>query len=132
MHCSAMRSDISYITMTVQVENLIYWYSNLSKNMLREWQHPGDITDVPSAFNDFRQETSRFVEKGDFLRLRNLMLSYTFQKTLMDRWKIKSLRVFAQAQNLAVWHTFQSYDPEATGGGLSGAQYPQLKTFTLE
>jgi hypothetical protein len=115
----------------VQVENPIYWYSNLSKNMLREWQHPGDMTDVPSAFNDFRQETSRFVEKGDFLRLRNVMLSYTFQKNLMDRWKIKSLRVFAQAQNLYVWHNFQSYDPEAVGGGLAGAQYPQLRTFTM-
>jgi TonB-linked SusC/RagA family outer membrane protein len=115
----------------VQVENPIYWYSNLSKNMLREWQHPGDITDVPSPFNDFRQEVSRFVEKGDFLRLRNVMVSYTFQKGLMDRWKMKSLRVFAQAQNLYVWHNFQSYDPEATGGGLGGAQYPQLRTFTL-
>ncbi len=115
----------------VQVENPIYWYSNLSKNMLREWQHPGDITDVPSPFNDFRQETSRFVEKGDYLRLRNLMLSYNFQRNVLDKWKVKSIRVFAQAQNLAVWHNFQSYDPEATGGGLSGAQYPQLKTFTF-
>ncbi len=115
----------------VQVENPIYWYSNLSKSMLREWQHPGDITDVPSAFNDFRQETSRFVEKGDYLRLRNLMVSYNFQKKLLDRAKIKSVRIFAQAQNLAVWHNFQSYDPETTGGGLGGAQYPQLKTFTF-
>ena len=36
-----------------------------------------------------------------------------------------------QAQNMAVWHNFQSYDPEATGGGLGGAQYPQLVTYTL-
>ena len=77
----------------VQVENPIYWYSNLSKNMLREWQHPGDITDVPSPFNDFRQETSRFVEKGDFLRLRNLMFSYDFQRHILDRIKIRSLRL---------------------------------------
>lgn len=115
----------------VQVENPIYWYSNLSKAMLREWQHPGDITDIPSAFSNFRQETSRFVEKGDFLRLRNIMLSYNIQRNVLEKWKMKSLRIFAQAQNLVVWHTFQSYDPEATGGGLSGAQYPQLRTFTF-
>jgi hypothetical protein len=115
----------------VQVENPIYWYSNLAKSMLREWQHPGDITDIPSAFNDFRQETSRFVEKGDFLRLRNLMLSYDFQKPLLDKIKIRGLRLFLQAQNLAVWDNFQSYDPETTGGGLGGSQYPQLKTFTF-
>jgi len=115
----------------VQVENPIYWYSNLSKNMLREWQHPGDITDVPSPFNDFRTETSRFVETGDFLRLRNLMFSYSFQRPLLDKMKIRSLRVFAQGQNLIVWDNFQGYDPEAPGGGLTGAQYPQLKTITF-
>jgi hypothetical protein len=115
----------------VQVENPIYWYSNLARSMLREWQHPGDITDIPGAFNDFRQETSRFVEKGDYLRLRNVMLSYNFQKSLLDKLKIKSLRLFAQGQNLGVWHNFQSYDPEAIGGGLAGAQYPQLKTITF-
>ncbi len=115
----------------VQVENPIYWYSNLSKAMLREWQHPGDITDVPSPFNDFRQETSRFVEKGDFLRFRNLMISYDFAKIMPARLKVRSLRLFAQGQNIAVWHNFQSYDPEAPGGGLSGAQYPQLVTYTL-
>lgn len=115
----------------VQVENPIYWYSNLSVAMLREWQHPGDITDVPSPFNDFRQETSRFVEKGDFMRLRNVMLSYNLPKNLLDKMKIKSLRLFAQGQNLAVWDNFQGYDPEATGGGLAGAQYPQLKTVTF-
>jgi TonB-linked SusC/RagA family outer membrane protein len=123
--------QVLYNNDRVQVENPIYWYSNLASSMLREWQHPGDITDIPSPFNDFRQETSRFVEKGDYLRLRNLMLSYNFRKNILDKLKIKSLRVFAQGQNVAVWHNFLSYDPEATGGGLGGAQYPQLKTFTF-
>jgi TonB-linked SusC/RagA family outer membrane protein len=115
----------------VQVENPIYWYSNLSRAMLREWQAPGDVTDVPSAFNDFEPSTTRFVEKANFLRLRNVMLSYSLPKTVLDRLKIHSLRVFAQGQNLYVWHNFQGYDPEVLGGILHGSQYPQLKTVTF-
>jgi len=115
----------------VQVENPIYWYSNLSKSMLREWQMPGDITDVPSSFNNFQQLTTRFVEKGDFLRLRNVMISYDLPTQWVEKAKIRTARVFAQGQNLHVWHNFQGYDPEIIGGALGGGQYPQLTTITF-
>ena len=115
----------------LNVENSIYWFSNLSAAMLREWQQPGDITDIPSAFNDLHAETTRFVEKGNYLRLRNITLSYTLPQSLMDKVKIKSLRFFAQGQNLYVWHNFLGYDPEVVTQILGGAQYPQLKTVTF-
>ncbi len=115
----------------VQVENPIYWYSNLSKSMLREWQVPGDVTDVPSSFNNFQQSTTRFVEKGDFLRLRNVMISYDLPTKWLEKAKITTARVFAQGQNLHVWHNFQGYDPEVIGGALGGGQYPQLTTVTF-
>ena len=113
------------------VEQAGYWFSNVDKAMLREWQQPGDITDVPSSFNEFHGETSRFVEKADYLRLRNVMLSYDLPKSLLDRIKIRSLRFFAQGQNLYVWHNFLGYDPEVVTGSLGGAPYPQLKTITF-
>jgi hypothetical protein len=115
----------------VDVENPQYWFSNLSRSMLREWQHPGDITDIPSPFNDFQDGTTRFLEKGDFLRFRNIMISYTFPQSLIGRWKISNLRVFAQGQNLHTWHNFQGYDPEVFTGVLTGAHYPALKAITI-
>jgi TonB-linked SusC/RagA family outer membrane protein len=121
----------SYNNDRLNVENSIYWYSNLATSMLREWQVPGDITDIPSAFNDLHSETTRFVEKNDYLRLRNVMLSYTLPRKMMDKWKLRNVRVFAQGQNLYVWHNFQGYDPEIVTGILGGAQYPQLKTVTF-
>lgn len=115
----------------VDVENPQYWFSNLNRNLLREWQHPGDITDIPSPFNDFQDGTTRFLEKGDFLRFRNVMVSYTFPRSLVSRWKIGSLRVFAQGQNLYTWHNFQGYDPEVFTGVLTGAHYPALRAVTV-
>jgi hypothetical protein len=112
------------------VENPQYWYSGLSRAMLREWKQPGDITDIPSAFSDFQYSTSRFVESGDFLRLRNVMLSYSLPKTLTDRLKLTGIRFFIQGQNLYTWHNFQGYDPEVATGALTGAQYPALRAFT--
>jgi TonB-dependent starch-binding outer membrane protein SusC len=108
-----------------------YWFSRVASSLLREWQKPGDITDVPSPFNDFHAETTRFLEKTDHLRLRNVMLSYSLPKSVLQRMKISSLKFFAQGQNLKVWHNFQGWDPEITTGILGGAQYPQLKTITF-
>jgi hypothetical protein len=112
------------------VENPQYWYSGLSVSMLREWKQTGDVTDVPSAFSDFQYGTTRFLESGDFLRFRNLTLSYNFSKTITDRLRINGIRVFVQGQNLHTWHSFLGYDPEVSTGALTGAQYPALRAFT--
>jgi TonB-linked SusC/RagA family outer membrane protein len=123
--------NVIYNNDRTNIENPIYWFSNLAKRMLNEWQQPGDITDVPSSFNNWVGETSRYVEKGDYLRLRNVMLSYSLPRSLMQKLKIRSLRVFAQGQNLHVRHNFLGYDPEITTGLLLGSHYPQLKTITF-
>lgn len=113
------------------VEYPVYWYSGLDVNMLSEWQKPGDITNVPSPFNAFHAETTRFVEKGNFLRFQNIMFSYDLPKKLLNKLRLNKISVFAQGENLYVWHHFHSYDPEVTSGTLEGAHYPQLKTITF-
>lgn len=122
---------LAYNNDRVNVEYPGYWFSRVASSLLREWQKPGDETDVPSPFNDFHAETTRFVEKTDHLRLRNVMLSYSLPSELLQKVKISSLKIFAQGQNLHVWHNFQGWDPEITTGILGGAQYPQLKTITF-
>jgi len=59
------------------------------------------------------------------------MISYNLPSSLLNRWKIGTLRVFAQGQNLYTWHNFQGYDPEVFTGVLTGAVYPALKTITV-
>lgn len=121
--------NVIYNNDRTNVENPTYWYSRLATSALREWQKPGDITDVPSAFSVYQTSTTRYVEDADFLRLRNVTLSYNLPKSLLSRINVNSARVFVQGQNLHVWHNFQGYDPEVSSGNLLGAQYPQLKTI---
>ena len=113
------------------VENPAYVISNVSRELLTEWQQQGDITNIPSPYSNFELGTTRFLEKGDFIRLRNIVLSYDLPKSILDKAKINSVRVFVQGQNLQTWHKFKGYDPEVATGLLQGAQYPQLKTFTF-
>lgn len=113
------------------VENPAYFFDNLSADLVREWRQPGDITNIPSPNATFRESTTHFVEKGDFLRLRNVMLSYALPAGLIGRAKLSTVRVYVQGQNLATWTQFQGFDPEISTGSLTGAQYPALRTITF-
>ncbi|MBS1978734.1 MAG: TonB-dependent receptor [Bacteroidetes bacterium] len=117
------------------VENPTYYADNLAVSLLRAWKQPGDVTDVPRVqttggltTDPFQGQTTRFVEDGSFLRLRNVMLSYNLPQALISKAKLRSVRVYVQGQNLWTWFKFQGWDPELASGTLVGAQYPALRT----
>jgi hypothetical protein len=113
------------------VENPSYLWDNLNVDLANEWRTPGQITDIPRPGNTYRSNTTRFIEDGDFLRLRNVILSYSLPKSVLNKIKLNNVRVYAQGQNLLTFTDFRSYDPEITGTSLTGAQYPALKTITF-
>src|SRR5690606_15708429 len=83
------------------------------------WQQPGDTNVLPSPV--YRTEvidSDRFLEKGDFIRMRNIVLSYNFPSELLERSPINSLRIYAQGQNLLTFTEFFG-DPEV---GISSGE----------
>ncbi|MBS1742795.1 MAG: TonB-dependent receptor [Bacteroidetes bacterium] len=119
----------------LNVENPAYLVSGLSKDLLREWRNPGDITNIPSANSDYQLgNTNYFLENGGFWRLRNIRLSYDIPKSFLGKSTINSLRVFVQGQNLYTYTKYRGYDPELPPAEQSvhqGAVYPPLKTITF-
>lgn len=83
---------------------------NQTTNSLRRWKKPGDITDIPKIGDDLK--SSRFIEDGSFLRIKNVTLSYTFNKDLIARIRMKSLRAYVSGQNLYTFTTYSGMDPE--------------------
>lgn len=85
------------------------------------WKRPGD-TDVlisPIYRNDEANISSdRFLEKGDYIRLRNVTLSYSVPKRLLENSPLNSLRLFVQGQNLLTFTDFYG-DPEV---GISSGE----------
>ena len=99
----------------------------LLKSQMDRWQKPGDITDIPrastlanadgSSNNGFA--SSRFLEDGSFLRLRNVSLGYTLPKRLVAKAGIEKLRVYVNATNLFTITGYSGADPE----GNTAADY---------
>lgn len=119
------------------VENPTFYVDNLSKDLLNAWKKPGDITNIPRiqttsglTTNAFQAQTTRYLEDGSFLRLRNVSLSYNLPPEWLSKAKLRSVRVFALGQNLWTLSKFRGWDPEFAGGQLTGAQYPALRTVT--
>ena len=115
------------------VENPAYLFDNLWSDLQYEWRQPGQKTHIIAAGADFDNwsNTDHFSEKGDFLRFRNATISYSLPASLLNKAKIRSVRVFAQGQNIMTWHSFLGFDPEISSGSLTGAQYPALVTYTF-
>ena len=90
-----------------QESNGLFSAYNQSKRMLYDrWKKPGDVTDIP-RYGVTPQLDSRFLEDASFLRLKNLMLSYTFpQKWLKRTSFLNSARIYAQGQNLLTFTNF--------------------------
>lgn len=111
----------------------------LLETQLDRWTTPGQITDVPrlTAANYARQENSRFLEDGSFLRLRQITLGYTIPKKLTSKLRIESFRVYAVATNLLLFTKYKGSDPETNLGGeqnIQGYDYalpPQPRTIQV-
>jgi len=57
------------------------------------------------------------VQKGDFLRLRNLTLGYNLPYNLLSKAKIANLRAYISGQNLFLATKYQGPDPEVSSNG---------------
>jgi outer membrane receptor protein involved in Fe transport len=94
------------------------------------WKEPGDVTDIP-RYGVTPQMDSRFLEDASFLRLKNIMLSYDFPRTLLGKTHfISRARLYVQAQNLFTWTKFSGLDPESTSN-VYKAQYPMSRQYTM-
>jgi len=87
--------------------------------------------------NSNRRISSRFIEDGTFIRLKNVSLGYTFPKNWMRRVKIQTMRAYISAQNLQTWTDYSGYDPEIGSfnqnpliNGVENGRYPISRSFT--
>ncbi|MCH5174150.1 MAG: TonB-dependent receptor [Bacteroidales bacterium] len=103
---------------------------NQSRRLLDRWKEPGDLTDIP-RHGIYTEFDSRLLEDASFLRLKNLMLSYSLPSELLRRIGATSgLRLYVQAQNLLTFTGFSGLDPESSSN-IYIAQYPAARQFTF-
>ena len=76
------------------------------------------------------ENSTRFIEDGSYLRLKNLQIGYTFPLKWTQKFRCSRLRLYATASNLFTITKYKGYDPEV-GGGVDYGNYPQSRTFTF-
>ncbi|WP_103068881.1 SusC/RagA family TonB-linked outer membrane protein [Aquimarina sediminis] len=100
---------------------------------LNRWQKPGDITDTPlllASNNSHSYQSTRFLFKNDFARLKSLTLGYNFHQAVLERMGCNRLRLFLQADNVFTWQSHKGIDPEQSFDGTTSNRSPLSKTIT--
>ncbi|WP_188051266.1 TonB-dependent receptor [Flavobacterium sp. GP15] len=90
---------------------------NQTTDQMNRWQKPGDITNVPQARwgrSNGDQASTRYLEKTDFVRLRNLSFGYTLPKTMIQKLGIDRIRLYMTGVNLLTFTNYKGYDPESS------------------
>ncbi|OQA48817.1 MAG: TonB dependent receptor [Bacteroidetes bacterium ADurb.Bin302] len=90
-------------------------------------QYDGNIPN-PYGNSNNNSTSSRFIEDGSYLRLKNVTLGYTLPKRITQKAKINRVRFYVTANNLLTLTKYSGYDPEV-GGGVDYGNYPQSRTF---
>ena len=101
---------------------------------------PASVATSSQSQGDPNSPSTKFLEKGDFLRMGNLTLGYTFTGASLEKLKIKSARFFVNGQNLLLFTNYSGFDPEVNtdkslngvpSAGIDYLSYPRSKAFAL-
>ena len=127
-------------------EGMIRFF-NAGTQVLNAWTPTNTDTKIPRAIaadpNQNARPSTRFIEDGSYLRLKNIMLSYTIpEKALQSLTKgvVNNFRIYVSGQNILTFTNYTGFDPEVgnrTPGsstltnGIDYAVYPQPKSYQV-
>ncbi|MGO4821459.1 MULTISPECIES: SusC/RagA family TonB-linked outer membrane protein [unclassified Flavobacterium] len=115
----------------------IAYYNGVS-TLMNRWQNPGDITDVPkidlsSTGSNSASSSTRFLYDGDYIRLKDLVLGYSFDQELVKRMSLDGLTLSVRGTNLFTFvkDSRLKYDPEVRADGFTRLSTPPVKSVTF-
>ena len=111
---------------------------NQTTAIYNRWTKDGQITGIPRAsFGDpmgNNRFSSRWIEDGSYIRLKNVTISYTFPRKLAF---IENLSIYISGMNLVTWTSYLGYDPEFSyangvlGQGIDYGKIPQPRSMII-
>jgi TonB-linked SusC/RagA family outer membrane protein len=123
-----------------------FWFEGMTRPfnsyaaVLDRWREPGDISPLPAAGqhpeNNAGVFSDWYVEKGDYMRVKNITLGYTLDQSIL---KYTKLRVYLALQNILTITKYSGYDPEISAlnddyifqRGIDDAQHPNPKIYRI-
>ena len=112
--------------------------TNATKDALNRWTPENTDTNVPkAAAGRVSRVSSRFVENGSFVRLKNVSLGYDFKPAFLKSLRMSSARIYVSGQNLLTFTNYSGVDPEVAyksnniNLGLDYDSYPNTRSYTV-
>lgn len=109
---------------------------NQASSELNYWKNPGDTNCNPkpvagNATSSNTSVSSRFVENGSYVRIKDITLSYTLPKRLLNPLGVNNLKIYASGMNVYTFHDVDFYDPERGVKGMGYGVYPMTKSVVF-
>lgn len=121
----------------LDLENM-YSNNNQSTAVNWRWRKEGDITVIPRALKGSGYNylaSDRFVEDASYLRLSYMQISYSFEPKWLKKFGLRTLSLYASADNLCVWTKYTGLDPEIAvdgdGRAMDYSKTPRSRSYTL-
>jgi len=105
---------------------------NRWNKILDAWSPTNVNSSIPRVtINDtnhnFSTNSDYFLENGDYFRLKNLMIGYTFDKEVLGC----KARLYFSGDNLLTFTKYSGLDPEVGNHGLDAGTYPVSRVYSL-
>lgn len=122
------------LNMELQSDGALSGKNQLASS-LDYWKEPGDISDNPKLIQgngtNSNEFSTRYLEDGSYIRLKNVQLTYTIPTPKLEKYKISNCSIFMQGQNLWVWSRFTGLDPETRSSGVYYFDYPKQRLVSM-
>jgi outer membrane protein OmpA-like peptidoglycan-associated protein len=100
--------------------------------MLRRWQKPGDVTDVPRAtIAGSMLNTDRYLIDASYFAIKNITLAYALPNAWINKLGMTGARIFGSVDNLALWTHLNGMDPQYNFSGGTDYEYSPNRTYTV-
>lgn len=112
---------------------------NMLSSVANAWRPDNTRTDIPRAVkgdpNGNSRESDRFLEKGNFVRMRQAQIGYSLPTSLLKKVHIEKLRFYVSGDNLFTITGYSGVDPEFSAGvlntGIDRYIYPFTRSYTV-
>jgi TonB-linked SusC/RagA family outer membrane protein len=106
--------------------------NNMHSHVLRAWQNPGDITDIPRLeLNSTNRTTQSHLLDASYFAIRNITLGYTLPREWTYKIGLESIRIYASADNLVLFSKLDGFDPQSSFTSTATYSYTPVRIFAL-
>ena len=105
---------------------------NLTSRWVNRYSADNINAPMPALGNTMNDSYSSFwLEKSDYLRLKNLEFGYTFRQAELAKVGISSIRVYFAGSNLLTFTPLKNWDPEKSSGDTRNDVHPNMRTYSF-